>query len=71
MAEAILRVYPTPVSLFRAYEATWRQAVARGGDAAAECSALLFQLPVGPGRSIQKQQAQKVFTCLFANAWQG
>ena len=69
VAEAILQVYPTPLSLFRAYEAAISQAQARGGSPLEEASELLLNIHVGPGPAIGPVRSRKVFTTLFANAW--
>ncbi|KAK9812501.1 hypothetical protein WJX73_004560 [Symbiochloris irregularis] len=69
VSEAILRVYPTPVSLWRAYRDRMLQAQAQSKSVVAEATALLVGIPVGPGRTIGNRQASNVFTSMFANGW--
>ena len=63
--ETILQAYPTPISLWRAYEAVIRDATGRGQNTVAAANKLLTCLPrIGPDTS------RLVFSSLFANGWQ-
>ena len=67
LAEAILRVYPTPLSLHTAYEAGMRGAPA--GQVVTAAQRLLEGIRVSPARKIGAQQSAKVFDTLFAAGW--
>jgi len=61
----ILQEYPTPISLWRAYQACIRGALAGGGDAVAAGNSMLTRLPgIGP------ETSRSVYTHLMANGWE-
>lgn len=68
-AEAILKLYPTPLSLFQAYEEKMLQARARGENVVGAANAMLQGTPLNPQRKLGPMASQKVFSCLFANGW--
>ncbi|KAK9828498.1 hypothetical protein WJX72_000382 [[Myrmecia] bisecta] len=70
MAEAVLRKYPTPRSLFEAYRSTMLAARARNLDVTAAANKLLLGTEISKGRAFSINQSTKVFSTLFANAWQ-
>lgn len=67
LAEAILRTYPTPLSLRTAYEAAMKGAAP--GQAISAAQRLLEGICVSPARKIGAQQSAKVFDSLFAAGW--
>lgn len=67
LAEAILRVYPTPLLLRNAYEDAMKQAPS--GAAVQRAQGLLAGLIVSPARKISVNQSAKVFDSLFAAGW--
>ncbi|BDA43201.1 probable crossover junction endonuclease MUS81 [Coccomyxa sp. Obi] len=67
LAEAILRVYPTPLLLRNAYEDAMKQAPP--GAAVQRAQGLLAGLIVSPARKISMNQSAKVFDSLFAAGW--
>ncbi|KAK9831459.1 hypothetical protein WJX81_007468 [Elliptochloris bilobata] len=70
LAEAVLRAYPTPLSLWRAYAAAQSAASAAGQPAGPAAAAVLAGLPVSAHRKVSPAQAAKVFGGLFACGWQ-
>jgi hypothetical protein len=64
--DAILRVYPTPLSLFRAYEDAAARAQAEGRDPVAAAQAVLQGIHISPGRGITLRQSALVHGQLFA-----
>lgn len=67
LAEAILGVYPTPLSLKTAYEAAMKGAPQ--GQAVTAAQRLLEGIRVSPARKIGAQQSGRVFDTLFAAGW--
>ena len=67
LAEAILRVYSTPLSLKLAYEAAMRGAPP--GQAVTAAQRLLEGIRVSPARKIGAQTSGRVFDTLFAAGW--
>ena len=70
LAEAVLRAYPTPLSLWHAYAAALASASAAGQAPAPAAAGVLAGLPVSARRKISPAQAAKVFSGLFAGGWQ-
>lgn len=68
---AVVAAYPTPISLYRAYEATIQAAMARGpsGHAVAAARGLLADLAQGSGQRLGPAKAAVVYERLFANGW--
>jgi hypothetical protein len=71
---AIVATYPTPISLFRAYEATITTALnapapQAGIGATAAARGLLAGLQQGSGQRLGASKAAAVFDALFANGW--
>ena len=67
LAEAILRAFPTPLSLRQAYEAAMKGAPP--GRAVLCAQKLLIGLQVNNARRISPNQSAKVFDSLFAAGW--
>lgn len=67
LAEAILRVYPTPLQLRTAYERAMRAAAP--GASVQQAQSLLAGIKVSPSRKISVNQSAKVFDSLFAAGW--
>eukprot|EP00892_Ulva_mutabilis_P010853 jgi/Ulvmu1/813/UM010_0187.1 len=68
-AEAIVRQYPTPISLFRAYDECKAEAEVKGQNAEAACVRLLAVLPVTLTRKIGPSAAGSVYRNLFQLGW--
>jgi hypothetical protein len=69
---AVVAAYPTPISLYRAYEATIRAAMAQGPGgqhAVAAARGLLADLAQGSGQRLGPAKAAVVYDRLFANGW--
>jgi hypothetical protein len=67
---AVVAAYPTPISLFRAYEACMRQALASpNGNATAAAQGMLTTLQLGSGRQLGPHKARVVYEKLFMNGW--
>lgn len=68
---AVVAAYPTPISLYRAYEATIQAAMAQGpgGHAVAAARGLLADLAQGSGQRLGPAKAAVVYDRLFANGW--
>ncbi len=67
MAETILQAYPTPLSLWKAYESAMKNAAP--GAAVSDAEQFLAGLRVSPARKISVNQSAKVFNSLFAAGW--
>lgn len=66
-AEAILRQYPTPISLWRAYQSIMAAAISGGTDATAQAQQMLRDIPTSALRKIGPSTSKKVFECLFSD----
>jgi hypothetical protein len=66
---AIVGVYPTPISLYRAYAAALKDALACGRNAPAAARALLADVAQGSGQRLGPSKAAAVYDKLFANGW--
>lgn len=72
---AIAAEYPTPISLFKAYEAAARAAMAAGRNVDAAARGLLAGLTASDGagggvRMVGTQKSARVYDHLFSNGWQ-
>lgn len=67
VAETILQAYPTPLSLWKAFEAAMKNAAP--GSALGDARRVLTGLVVSPARKISVNQSAKVFDSLFAAGW--
>jgi hypothetical protein len=67
VAETILQAYPTPLSLWKAYDAAMKNAAP--GAAVLDAQRLLTGLQVSPARKISSSLSTKVFDSLFAAGW--
>ena len=68
--QAVVAAYPTPISLFRAYQSCMRAALAApGGNATAAAQGMLTGLQLGSGRSLGLHKARVVYEKLFMNGW--
>lgn len=63
--DAILQLYPTPLSLHRAFQKAMDDAVGIGRDPADAAYAVLRGVPTTPGRTITHRQSSLVFHALF------
>jgi hypothetical protein len=66
---AIVAAYPTPISLYRAYEASIKAALRSNGNAVAAARGLLVDLVQGSGQRLGPSKAAVVYDKLFANGW--
>lgn len=71
LSDAILRAYPTPISLWSAYRAAIIAAMQRNGDAVAAANGMLVGLTVSQGiRKVTARESALVYRSLFSNGWQ-
>lgn len=66
----MLRAFPTPLALWRAYAGALAAAGAAGQPLGPAAAAVLTGLPVSAHRKFSPAQAAKVFGALFACGWQ-
>eukprot|EP00775_Hariotina_reticulata_P012004 gene12004-12148_t len=66
---AIVSIYPTPISLFWAYEATIQAALAAGHNATGAAQALLCDVCQASGQRVGPAKSKHVYDKLFANGW--
>lgn len=66
---AIVAAYPTPISLYRAYELTIKDSIAANRNATAAAKSMLANLTQSSGQRVGPSKAAVVYDKLFANGW--